>query len=237
MKPRPAGVVTVLILLFSMGHVMVRGGEVPLSRDVAFHTAFDGNAREEVSQCAGDIFGATLTTDNRDLPDNAYHFSGVDSHIDFNDIPPLNIRRFTLCAWIKLERIDPFQRYVIFSKGAHVVELRVENSRLAIGFSGKEELFFSHSILRNDRWSHACFTVDEEREAVNVHLFVNGVHDGSGYKRTSLQPDGNGFWIGNRFGYPYLGILGSIADVKGFNRALNPSEILTLFHSESGYHK
>ena len=164
--------------------------------------------------------------------------STLPNNIDVPNSPSLQPPALTVMAWISHLGNPGGDSYIV-SKGANGCQA----ASYAL-FTGAGNLQFyvydggafvpspdAPSTVWDGNWHLVVGTFD----GAAVRLYVDGVQVGTGTPRSLAisyaLPDGQGFLIGAYLGSCSLGFTGSIDEVRLFNRALSPSEILSVYQT------
>ncbi|MFH1064532.1 MAG: LamG-like jellyroll fold domain-containing protein, partial [Candidatus Woesearchaeota archaeon] len=157
----------------------------------------------------------------------AFEFDGVDDYLTAPSPSFVGQNEITAVAWVKSSDIAQSQN-IMSKNGPFFLQLAGSKVTGRI-YNGTWSSISGDTTLQNDAWYHLALTYD----AKNIRVYVNGAEDGVLPTTGSLQ--GNGaFYIGHpqQVGYDYI-FNGSISDVKVYNRALSPEQILVLYQNKT----
>lgn len=215
------------------------GGWSSLSQGLVAYYPFKGNANDYSSYGNhGTVFGASLTTDRKGNENNAYNFNGIDNYIyipNSNSINPsssLSIsfwimtdseyqdNKGILGKWNSDENSTPNnEQYAVVLYG---------NLRFYLKTIGNNQSYVSEgeSIHNNGSWNHYLCSWDGN----TMKLFVNNeLIQSVSYSGTIPNID-QPLEIGRYSSVSNCFFNGNIDDVRIYNRALNESEIESLFN-------
>lgn len=219
-------------------------GQIPDGGLILF-LPFNGDANDASGNGNnGIITGAALTQDRCDAPDSAFSFDGFESNILINDVPSLNPSNITLCAWVKPVSFRGHGNSAIISKGYY--NHNPPYYQYHLGITG--DLYpntpscFSFSISENNEYH--VITGDSLWIPGKWH-FVVGTYDGTSmklYVNTHLISTKSIYGSIDGYGQPlsiamtrnldaegYTPV--TLDDIRIYNRALNNTEIGSLFYS------
>jgi hypothetical protein len=204
---------------------------------------FNGNANDESGNGNdGTIMGPTLTTDRFGNPDSAYSFDGTDDYIRVPDNDSLDLSDgLTIMAWIKSENTEGARDIVVkwndnTSDRSYIfkdwdygdklsIELAKENNEVLASLQ-------STTSIATGEWIFVATTFDSN----TVKLYLNGAQDTSSTATGIIRASATDMLIGAVFtwGGIYQNFDGVIDDVRIYNRALTPDEILELYSWQGG---
>ncbi|MDA7823880.1 hypothetical protein N9A58_09860, partial [Opitutales bacterium] len=205
----------------------------PLQRGLVAWYPFDGNASDMSGNGNhGTVYGATLGTDRHGAADKAYSFDGVDDYINLgNSLLPTNGDDWTASMWVNNPRANSTHglllaqynggagRFQFFSDGDYKLSIFSSN------MTGSTELpGFSLGMQENWNLLHLISLGNK------ISLYENGILRVSDVTiadiaetDTMIGNDGNaGRWL-----------IGSIDDVRIYDRALFEEEIQLLYEDEA----
>lgn len=119
-------------LLLSCGTILLTSTMLS-AQTLVGHWPFNGNANDVSGNgLNGTVYGATLTTDENNTPNEAYYFNGTSAHIDLPTNNLLNLTTWTLQASVYIEAFNPSacQGEFFISKG-----IQSSNNFYFLGFS------------------------------------------------------------------------------------------------------
>ncbi len=200
---------------------------------------FTGNANDAIGSNHGTVNGATLTTDRFGNANSAYSFDGVDDFINLGNSSTFQFaNQVTVSAWFKTTLTSGNFKTLVskwFSGGTTpnggTFSLSYETNGLRVMLqnqSGQNLIAQSNAMCNDDVWRMATFTWD----GTNLRLFINGAQVAINTNAAFGPPELNNrdVIIGSdtRFS-PGTGdrhFPGSLDDVKFYNTALSPTEVL-----------
>ena len=189
---------------------------------------FNGNANDESGNGNnGTLNGATLTTDRFGHANSAYIFDGVDDYIVVPHSPTLNFTdEITVSYWIKIETSAPyfFPYHIIEKYGSWGGGQREWDINFVIEPHGDSVVWCTN--LAPDIYYYFTMTFD----GLALKLYRNGILVDSKSFTATIQQSTSDVMIGQYLlgGSYYLD--GTVDDIRIFNRALDQSEILGLYH-------
>jgi hypothetical protein len=211
---------------------------VNLQNGLVAYYPFKGNASDEGGNgLHGRVHGAELSYDRFNIPNEAYIFDGFDDYIEVPDNDHLDFGRnfdFTLAFWIKPQS-DKWWSSII-SKGTSnspVYEVHLMYGRVSIGYGGYYDHLYSIYPLAMNEW-HFC-VVSFSRHDGYIRLFIDGKLNNSindpniAYYDLSSNATfkiGMDKWQADDYFY-----VGSIDDIRVYNRQLTDSEINCLYNT------
>ena len=210
---------------------------------VAKYSFNNGTANDEVGTNNGTVNGATLTADRFGNANKAYSFNGTSNYIDLGDAPAFRMAQndFSISMWVNYSAT---QQAVLISKRAglatnyNMYAISILNHP-QFGGASQNVWHFSRSSSSKDRdinagnlagaWHHVVLT---HNYSDSTSVFVDGQFVGSDTNTVSGVYDITGYPLvlgysseSNSFFYN-----GSIDDVSIYNRAINTSEVSTLYN-------
>jgi hypothetical protein len=160
----------------------------------------------------------------------ALRFDGVDDAIDVGSAINLANSSFTVSAWAKRGAVTPVISEFFLSQGSaspyNMLQLGIDDNQPFCGFYSDDLYVLGTSIL-DTQWHHYVCTYNASTNERIVYM------DGVEIDRDTTSGDfaGTGtFYIGRQTALPVT-YKGSIDEVKVYNRALSPAEILTLYNA------
>ncbi len=236
----------VLAMVFFVGGI----SQADLNDGLVAYYPFNGNANDESGNGNnGIVFGPTLTTDRFGNVDSAYSFDGVNDYIHIGNDPIFDIHNeITISVWVKKADFDSPYPPPIISKwktgypataGSWVMGENDGGYQVCQisgnGVGGSQAI--SDVPIVPDSFYHivGLYSISDN----TVRVFINGNEEGTAIGRTgsifvsdakiyigALKYDVPG-WIDKYFA-------GVIDDIRIYNRALSPSEILELYIEDGG---
>lgn len=196
---------------------------------------FEGNANDaSKSQNHGIVYGAYLGLDSMNRSDNAYEFNGKGSHILVPQHPSLDMQEaLTITAWIK--PVSTAGQYIVHKRatagGGGPYSLDIYSGTIRVLLYGVNNSFLDLEGTRPIRkgvWQHIAMTYDGKI----TKLYYNGQVDGSAATKGLIDTSSKGLEIGTYlWGQPTPYYEGTIDNVRIYNRALDESEIVSLYQN------
>lgn len=186
---------------------------------------FNGNANDESgNNNHGTVNGATLITDRFGNEESAFEFTG-----DANDniaIPDLGITsdtHFTISTWVKPGLLPDYMAILGYDRTHRL--LVQSDGKMLTQFDGNH--FSETGAVVSEKWNHVVYCFD----GAKAYWFINGLQ--SGGMRETDKPDWSApFFIGS-YGEVHYPFVGSIDEVRVYNRVLDETEIEELYSGES----
>jgi gliding motility-associated-like protein len=213
--------------------------EIPTDGLVAYYP-FAGNAHDESGNGNnGLVFGPVLGTDRCGIANNAYHFNGFDDYINLQK--DFDYPRRTVNLWFNADVIDGIERHIYISdhpqlqNGFTQIKIMEQNGikeiRSSAGFGGGPAE--AHAEVRENEWHMITVVADENSvkhylDATLIGTFSNGIV-------TSLRGEPSALLGTSRVFDRFF--RGMIDDVRIYERALNPDEVLSLYLSNCEFIK
>ncbi len=204
----------------------------PGPTDLIAYYPFNGNAHDESGNGfdAGEIIGATLTTDKDGNPESAYAFDGVDDKIIIPYIGVNLSQDFTIAFWFQPNDLQTRQwifgnRHTLSGQDANGLECDIKDGE--IRFFWPAQLLLTCPLTSND-WQFVAYT----KENYVYRLFYDGVMVDAGANTTN--PQNNNPWrIGAHYNQEGWGAHynGKADEIRIYGRALSISEIAELYDS------
>jgi hypothetical protein len=208
-----------------------------LTSGLAAYYPFNGNANDASGNGNnGTVQGATLTTNRFGIPNSAYYFTGnFSTYISIPDSPSLDItNNVTVSVWIQTGG-GGYTGPDIVGKYNYFLGLSDTSSspKFEFGIQPSTGVVFSPSFpLNPNNWVFATGTYDGQL----IDIYINGILAGqlaaSGTIGNKHEPLGIGENLDDGSDY----VLGSISDVRIYNRALSSNEVAQLYAYESTTH-
>jgi hypothetical protein len=189
----------------------------------------------------GSIHNVTLTTDRFGNANSAYYFSG-NAYISCGTNIPQVYNQMTISVWIKTNTTTNTTSYIVGKYGwtsvAKGYNVMVQNTSFLFSFrDGNNDFSTINSvsgIYNDNKWHHILGTVNNSLYS----LWIDGVKLGTynnGHQTVDLS-QAYTFYIGNIFNgssdwNEYF--IGSIDDIRLYNRALTDTEIIALYQEKN----
>ena len=217
--------------------VIFANGQSNLQSGLVAWYPFDGNASDMSGNGNhGTVNGATLSTDRHGQANRAYSFDGINDYVEGGNIVQ-DYRILSFCAWFKIsEGVGTNIRGIISKQrstggsGSLLAYIKDTSELYGGTFNYAQEAKFS---INSKKWAHGCFTSD----AVTAKLFYNGnLVAFDMISSTSETSSTSRILIGKELSVPANDgerlFMGSIDDVRIYNRALSAAEVLALYNLE-----
>ncbi len=230
--------VLISAILFAISHIL--NAQINLNSSLTACYALNGNAYEAINALHGTISNAIPAPNRFNSANSAYLFNGNAS--TFIELPSNSLIKpnaLTFSAWIKPNLGFNAKSYVLFTRNsaantnsmsAYALSLEDLPSgkrfRVTKGNPSNSVSVDNTSLISLNAWYHVCFTMDTV-----IKIYLNGVLEST---VTANIPFDYGF--GKRV---YLGasnepndthpFMGSIDNVRFYNRSLSAQEINQLF--------
>lgn len=209
-------------------------GDIELQRGLVGHWKLDGNAKDSSpNRNHLTVAGATLTSDRNSVVNGAYAFGGTSQSLRKTSgtvgLPNIN-GAMTISAWVKQDNTTGYQDIVAITNGT----------------TGNQFRMFPGGYLQASQWSTAVTSVGTTTQTPAGswhHVVFTYTGSGTGW---TIYMDGNilplnGGITAPQTGAPtalYIGtwgsgewFLGSIDDVRVYNRVINANEVGALYGS------
>jgi hypothetical protein len=202
-------------------------------KDLVAYYPFEGNAHDESNnQNHGIVYQARPSSDISGRDGSAYAFNGTGGHILAPAHPSLNVEQeITITAWIK--PISTRGQYIVHKAatagggGPYSLDIYPGTIRVLLyGVNGGYLELSGMRPIQKDLWQHIAMTYDGKI----TRLYYNGQPDGSAATTGRIATSNKGLEIGTYlWGQPTPYYEGTIDNVRIYKRALDASEIVSLF--------
>ena len=147
----------------------------------------------------------------------------------------------SISAWINLSTIDPTKSdfHAIVSKSSYMLNTRGSGSpsipsivsTIFFGVNGIGT--YSVTSIYPSQWYHLVMVFDGSLPSNNLKLYVNGAPDrfATISQTTVPRSSSSPFYVGALGSADTLGFNGLIDEVRVYNRALSPTEVLNLYNA------
>ncbi len=218
------------------------GGDVIPTNGLVAHYPFNGNANDESGNGnTGIIHGATPVPDRYNTVNRAYFFDGINDYIDCGNGSSLSFSAaLTLSFWIKFTT-NPYS----FTGGKIIID-KAYSWRFYYAPDASTEEELADQIYSNlwgwadlstkttnwqtDKWYHIVTTYNK----ASLTTYVDGVQQNTRSLSKSLLIDSYHMFIGAQSDGPGSYFNGCIDDIRIYSRALNSTEVSSLYH-ENGW--
>lgn len=209
---------------------------------------FEGNALDRSGNgYDGQVYGATLTTNQNDQANTAYSFDANNDYIEVPTFPNLGTSDFSIELWINTYSylaIPPASRPISKGITSHgtpsnagfCIQLHELNDthelRFYLGHSNGERTSTVSSFVPENQWLHVVAI----REGTEMRVFLNGILSATETTSTLYNVDTNvPFTIGTqlRNSAPPLSFFdGKIGTCRIYNKALTAEDAIFLYYNE-----
>ncbi|MDN3670442.1 cellulose binding domain-containing protein [Echinicola jeungdonensis] len=198
---------------------------------------FDETEGSDAADSWGDNMGALSsgTIFSEGLIDNAVRLNGSDGYVTLPEGIVSSLTDFSISTWIKLDEVDTWARVFDFGSGRDnfmfVTPRNGASGTLRYGINNGtgQQRINTGSTLTSGRWYHLAVT----QSGTTAILYLDGVEVGRNDNMT-LNPSSLGNtpqnWIG-KSQYPDPLLEGLVDDFKIYSRALDSSEVDSLFNA------
>jgi len=231
MKTKLTLFVTVLAAaLFGMGCA-----SSSLKEGLVAYYPFNGNVLDESGKGNhGAAKGVTLGTDRHGVSGIAYSFGGDDYILIRNTVAYTN--KITVTAWIKIPKKekkdsaprDPWNNIICGPRGDIIFGIMGGSMTFGMQWADPFQITNDSShVLNDNQWHQVAVSYNGEM----VEFFVDGVFDGANAARGAFRPGiksiGSAKPHANREFF-----IGSLDDIRIYNRALSAEEVKALYDLE-----
>jgi len=190
----------------------------------------------------GTVYGATKTTDRNGNSDKAYSFDGVNNYIQCNTIPILD-SAFTYCAWIKVTRPsgqginNNFGCFGTSGVGVSTWDFTYNVDHQWFAIYDKTNNVYNYTTAIGNDWRFIVIKYNGISRSIFLDSMFLGTPQNITTPISSLPTDF--LRIGSHTNDGSQQFMGSIDDIRLYDRALSDSEIqqvyvLTAIPSYSG---
>lgn len=201
---------------------------------------FNGNANDESgNKNHGTVYGAILATDRFGVFDRAFNFNGTNSYINIGTA----VERYDVLSysfWFKTDRSDGVTRDLIQKRRSTVgdgLKVSLLNGQLLGAYNSgtAAQCVTTAGVYSVSRWYHVALNCTGS----NLQIYVDGRLAANKVIpvgiRSSLEP----IWFGRGFlndpdGAGIRPYLGTLDDIRIYNRALTSNEVWQLYGGGSG---
>ncbi len=199
-----------------------------LTTGLVAYYPFSGNANDAVGSLNGIVNGASLATDRFGNASSAYSFDGVNDFINTSNVALTQTDNWTMTAWVKPAASSP--DVIVVQNGGDgggapcngysmgLNNLNVTGYHPCVAF-----LNGGSAAPQVNQWIHLTMV----RQSGVTSFYLNGVQAPNTFTSAPITPAGV-ITIGSASGIRFFN--GSIDDVKIYNIALTPAQILQDFN-------
>lgn len=195
---------------------------------------FNGNGNDTSGNGYNPISNnAILTTDRKGVLNAAYQFNGA-QQINYGDILNIGIGNLSISLWIKTTNVSTLMGIagknttdpILGKYGIYMSSVTPNRARFNITASGGDNPFPTSNVVNTNNWSHLTIVL---KNGDFVKWYLNGVNE-----TNILIPFGNytntlPFLVGT-YSINSNYFIGSIDDIRVYNRVLLDSEIISLYN-------
>jgi|9_EtaG_2_1085328.scaffolds.fasta_scaffold13511_2 hypothetical protein len=176
--------------------------------------------------------GATRTVNSKF--DQAANFSANTEYIQLSS-NPLNFgtSNYTISGWINTTNLGANQALVsnyAGVPGGMMINIVQPNGYVRFYHDGGTLVQILTSALTVGTWHHICCTMDHSTEA---KIYIDGNLENTKSGSNLGTSAGSTFYIGNEPGHSQYYMQGSIDQLRIYDSALSPSEVLSLYNDET----
>ena len=201
------------------------------------HYPFHGDASDQSGHgLNGTINGATLTEDRLGVTNRAFSFNGSSDFIDVPDDDALDLTSaITISTWINPVEVEVSSSYVVMKRddgatgGGSVYSLDYYPGMVRSVFKypwpggGYNTILTTgNTPITPNEWQHIVVTWD----GATIIVYRNGSSDGTQAFASQTKASDSPLLIGRYSGYYFNG---KIDEVRIYDRALSPSEVMALY--------
>jgi hypothetical protein len=228
----------------SGGNVTVNGNLniININLGLVAYYPFNGNANDESgngNNCTFSVPGPTLTTNRFGVANKAYYFDGISNYIQCNTFPLLD-KTFTYAAWIKVTRSlgseinNNFGCYGTSGGGVSTWDFAYNIDHYWFAIFDKTNDVTNFQATLNNSWKFVVVIYNGTTKSVYLDGQILDTPQNITTPVASMSTDF--LRIGCHTNTISQQFMGSIDDIRIYNRSLTDSEILQLFH-EGGWGK
>ena len=165
---------------------------------------------------------------------SAIDFDGEDDYVSVSDDPALDITdAITVEAWVKPAVLGGVQHRIVHKHSAYSFYIDIDDKLCFWNYNGSQYLPMNDVLTVGD-WTHVVATADTTN---GITLYRNGVLDVSDSgKKNSLATSDVNLYIGIDEDLSNYNFNGSIDDVKIYNYARTPAQILMDYNAGFSTH-
>ncbi len=239
--------ITILFLFFILIDGLSVFAQIPTSGLIGYWP-FTGNANDISGNTHnGVVYGATLTNDRFGNPNSAYSFNGNGDYIQVSTIDQNTFSNdFSISVWVNFNNYDNNYPYIIWGENNFLClqgfgPVFTTNHK-KIGFYTFSNTsvqqpgpnFYTSDTVATHNWHHVLVN----KSATTISIYIDNIlsNTNTSYQNIALTT-GSSIVFGR--GYITLSpsiytIDGSLDDIRIYNRALNTSEISSIYNENTG---
>lgn len=203
-----------------------------LEQEIIAHYPFNGNANDASGHgYHGVLHGATLTVDRFGKPNQAYEFDGAGNYIEIPDIGTYD--QFTESLWVYYKGTPYIAVLNCHTEwDANYLHFEITGNRVEFAIHGKNSDQYSDFIFDSstlNQWHHIAVTYDSTTG--KIQFYVDGKLDATKQYDIPRPITVGPAWIGG-WNRESRWFLGSLDDIRIYNRVLSSLEIQTLYEGQ-----
>jgi hypothetical protein len=203
-----------------------------LEQEIVAHYPFNGDANDVSGHgYHGVVNGVDLAADRFGDPNKAYGFDGEWDYIEIPDIGTYN--QLTESLWVYYKG-TPYIAVLNCHKewSANYLHFEITGNRVEFAIHGKNSDQYSDFIFDSrtlNQWHHIAVTYDSATG--KIQFYIDGILDAVKQYDVPRTVTVGPAWIGGWNGESRR-FLGSLDDIRIYNRVLSASEIQTLYQGQ-----
>lgn len=228
-------------LLATFGIVIHVNAQDPFTNGLVAFYPFNGNANDSIGANHGTVYGATLTENRLVEPNKAYSFNGTNKVLASDSALPMGNSPRTISLWIKVPQSASNPNERPFNYGtettSHANWINVVSGTGTPRNLGTVifDFYNSGAISTNtiafNAWQHIACTLDGSSVA---RVYINGnIAGAAGVAANTTSSGVLNIGDGSGTAVNQAGVVGSIDDVRIYNRALSATEVQQLYEYEA----
>ena len=204
-----------------------------IKRGLTAYYPLDGNAKDQAGHNDGTVHGAVLTADRFGHTNSAYRFNGNGAYIQMASQLP-EMTSATISLWVAFDDWAGYQ--MLFFEGdtgpGHDLA-GLYDANFSFVTKDDSGLGFRNWLPPLHTWTHLACVADAA--ARTVQLWINGAlvstNAFAGGANIGYHSE---FSLGHRGGYNDWFFIGSMDEVRVYNRALSGPEVSALYAQQAG---
>ncbi len=203
-----------------------------LTKGLVLYLPFSGNANDASGTNHGTVNGATLTKDRNENANSAYSFNGINNFIEIPNSTTLNPNQISICAWIKTNQLGGVilakadnngEQYDISMNGWNGIHGAIKQNSNCISGIGWH-VNSANTKIEDGTWHYVVSTFD----GIDMKIYIDGKLKNTKFNlpQNNIDNCGTKLTIGAFNGIFHF--LGSIDEIRIYNRALTDQEIVRL---------
>ena len=228
-------------LLTTLGIVIQVNAQDPFTNGLVAFYPFNGNANDAIGANHGTVYGATLTENRLVEPNKAFSFNGTNKVLAGDSVLPLGKSPRTISLWVKIPLSTNNPNEIVFNYGVQttsqanwinvISKTGTPRTLGSVIFDFYNSGAISTNTITFDAWQHIVCTLDGSSVA---RIYINGTIAGADLVTANTTTSGVlNIGDGSGTAVNQAGVVGSIDDVRIYNRALSASEVKALYDYEA----